>query len=79
MYVEDDYEEETLSINHDNIFLQGFINLLSTDGEAEIRSKIGDAVRLKHVLVGNRDLVCQLWRVLVRASETALQTRSYLC
>lgn len=57
MYVEDEDEEENLSINHDNILLRGFVNLVSTDGEAEIRSKIGDAIRLKYPLVGNRDLV----------------------
>jgi len=58
MFVEDDDdEEETLSINHDNILLRGFVNLVSTDGEPEIRSKIGDAIRLKHPLVGNRDFV----------------------
>ena len=47
MYVEDDDDddEENLSINHDNILLRGFVNLVSTDGEAEIRSKIGDAIR----------------------------------
>ena len=57
MYVEDDDEEENLSINHDNILLRGFVNLVSTDGEADIRSKIGDAIRLKHPLIGNRDFV----------------------
>ena len=58
MYVEDEDEEENLSINHDNILLRGFVNLVSTDGEAEIRSKIAIvAIRLKYPLVGNRDLV----------------------
>ena len=57
MYVEDDDKEETLSISHDNILFQGFVNLVSTDGEAEIRSKIGNASRLKHPLVGNRVFV----------------------
>ena len=57
MYVDDDDEEENLSINHDNILLRGFINLVSTDGEAEVRSKIGDAIRLKHPLVADRDFV----------------------
>ena len=52
MHVEDDDEEENLSINHDNILLREFVNLVSTDGEAEIRSKIGDAIRLKYPLVG---------------------------
>ena len=41
MHVENDDEEENLSINHDNILLRGFVNLVSTDEEAEIRSKIG--------------------------------------
>ena len=53
MYVEDDDEEENLSINHENILFRGFVNLVSTDGEAEIRSKICDAIRIKHPLVGN--------------------------
>ena len=58
MYVEDDDDdEENLSINHDNILLRGFVNLVSTDGEAEIRSKIGDAIRLKHPLAANGDFV----------------------
>ena len=49
MYVEDDDDdEENLSINHDNILLRGFVNFVNTDGEKEIRSKIGDAIRLKH-------------------------------
>ena len=30
---------------------------MSTDGEAEVRSKIGNAIILKHPLVGNRDFV----------------------
>lgn len=37
--------------------LVGFVNLVSTDGEAEIRSKIGDTIRLKHTLVGNMHFV----------------------
>lgn len=49
------------------------------DDEEEIRSKIGDAIILKHSLVGNRDFVYHLWRVLVQASETALRAMSYLC
>ena len=57
MYVEDDDEEENLSINHDNILLRGFVNLVSTDGMADIRSKIGNAIRLKHPLIGNKDSV----------------------
>ena len=57
MNVEDDDEEENLSINHDNILLRGFVNFVSTDGEEQIRSKIGDAIRLKHPLVGNGDFV----------------------
>ena len=61
MHVEDGDEEENLSINHDNILLRGFVNLVSTDGEAEIRSKIGDAIRLKHPLVGNGDFVFPSW------------------
>ena len=46
IYVEDDDEEENLLINHDNILLRGFVNLVSTDGEADIRSKIGDAIEV---------------------------------
>ena len=46
MHVEDDDEEETLPINPDNILLRGFVNLVSRDEEAEIRSKIGDIIRL---------------------------------
>ena len=46
MHVEDDDEEETLPINPDNILLRGFVNLVRRDAEAEIRSKIGDTIRL---------------------------------
>ena len=70
MYVgdADDDEEENLSINHDNILLRGFVNLVNTDGEADIRSKIGDAIRLKYPLVGNRDFV------FLRANRRKLST-----
>ena len=46
MHVEDDDEEETSPINPDNILLRRFVNLVSRDAEAEIRSKIGDTIRL---------------------------------
>ena len=52
----DDDEEENLSINHDIILLRGFVNLFSADGEG-IRSKIGDAIKLKYPLVGNRAFI----------------------
>ena len=69
MYVGDaDDEEENLSINHDNILLRGFVNFVNTDGEADIRSKIGDAIRLKYPLVGNRDFV------FLRANRRKLST-----
>ena len=70
VYVEDGDEEnqENLAINHDNIVLRGFVNLSTTDGEAEIRSKIGDAIRLKYPLVGNRDFV------FLRANRRRLST-----
>ena len=57
MYVEDYDDEDNLSINHDSILLRGFVNLVSTDGAAEVRSKIGDGFRPKHPLVGNGDFV----------------------
>ena len=57
MYLEEEEDDENLPINHDNILLRGFVNLVSTDGEAEIRSKIGDTIRLKHTLVGNMEFV----------------------
>ena len=69
MYVgEADDEEENLSINHDNILLRGFVNLVNTDGEADIRSKIGDSIRLKYPLFGNRDFV------FLRANRRKLST-----
>ena len=68
MHVGDDDEEESLSINHDNILLRGFVNLVNTDGEDDIRSKIGDAIRLKYPLVGNRDFV------FLRANRRKLST-----
>ena len=70
MYVgdADDDDEENLSINHDNILLRGFVNLVNTDGEADIRSKIGDAIKLKYSLVGNRDFV------FLRANRRKLST-----
>ena len=52
-----DDKEENLSTNHDNILLRGFVFLVNTDGEDDIRSKIGDAIGLKYPLVGNRDSV----------------------
>ena len=69
LYVgEADDEEENLSINHDNILLRGFVNLVNTDEETNIRSKIGDAIRLKYPLVGNRDFV------FLRANRRKLST-----
>ena len=84
-------KKKCLSIYHDNILRRGFVKLVSTDGEAEIPSKIGDVIRLKDRLVGSRDFVflranqrrlsmhtCQCWRARVQASETALRTRTAL-
>ena len=57
MHMGDDNEEENLSINHDNIFLWGFVNIVNTDSEDDIPSKIGDAIRLKYLLIGKRFFV----------------------
>ena len=57
MHVGGDDEEENLSVNRENILLWGFVNLVNTDEEDEIRSKIGDAIRLKYPLIGKRDFV----------------------
>ena len=54
VYEEDD---EEFVINNNNILLRGFVHLVSTDGEAEVHRKIGDAVRLKYPLVSNNDFV----------------------
>lgn len=65
MYVGDvdDDEEENLLINYDNILFWGFVNLVNIDGEVDIWFKIGDVIRLKYLLVGNRDFVffCVNW------------------
>jgi len=55
--VYDELDEEEFVINNDNILLRGFVHLVSTDGEAEVGRKIGDAVRLKYPLVSNTDFL----------------------
>lgn len=52
---EDDCDEYI--ITSDNVMLRGFINLMSTDSESNIRAKIGEAIRLKYPLVSNNDFV----------------------
>ena len=77
MYVrEADDEEENLPINHDNILLRGFVNLVNTDREADILYKIGDAIRLKYPLVGNRVYFLFL-RANRRKSSTSVSCEEY--
>ena len=50
-------KKKNFSINHDNIFFWGFVNIVNTDSEDDIPSKIGDAIRLKYPLIGERFFV----------------------
>ena len=77
-HVGDDDEEENLLINHDNILRRGFVNLVNTDGEDDIRSKIGDAIRLKYPSVGNRDSVLSSC-TLVSCEEYTYKQVKLLC
>ena len=65
---EADDDKENLSINHNNILLWEFVNLVNTDEEVDIWSKIRDAIRLKYPLVGDRDFV------FLRANRRKLST-----
>ena len=52
---EDECDEYMITSN--NIMLRGFVNLMTTDSESNIRAKIGEAIRLKYPLVRNNDFV----------------------
>ena len=52
---EDDCDEYMITSN--NILLRGFINLMTTDNESNIRAKFGEAIRMKYPLVRNNDFV----------------------
>ena len=81
------YEEdgEEFVINNNNILLRGFVHLVSTDCEAEVRRKIGDAVRLKYPLVSNNDFVFlranrrKLSKPVTQCEEYAYEQVKLLC
>ena len=52
---EDDCDEYMITSN--DILLRGFINLMTTDNESNIRAKTGEAIRMKYPLVRNNDFV----------------------
>ena len=57
MNFDDEDECDEYMITSNNIMLRGFINLMTTDSESNIRAKIGEAIRLKYPLVRNKDFV----------------------